>query len=87
MRIFGIDFTSAPSKKKPITLATGELCGDCLGITGLSALRFFDAFEDVLNFNGPWFAGIDFPFGQPRRLIENMDWPRSSWLEYVAGVG
>ena len=31
---------------------------------------------------GPWIAGIDFPFGQARRFIETIGWPRS-WPDYV----
>jgi hypothetical protein len=39
-------------------------------------------FEATLAKPGPWIAGIDFPFGQSRRFIENIDWP-SSWAAYV----
>jgi Protein of unknown function (DUF429) len=31
-------------------------------------------------------AGLDFPFGQPRKLIRNLRWP-SSWAGYVRQVG
>jgi hypothetical protein len=34
---------------------------------------------------GTWVAGMDFPFGQPRRLIENIGWPRT-WTGYVRHV-
>lgn len=34
---------------------------------------------------GPWIAGMDFPFGQSRRLVENIGWPES-WAGYVGEV-
>ncbi len=45
----------------------------------------FDGFEAMLEAAGPWIAGIDFPFGQSRRFIENTGWPLS-WEEYVGIV-
>ena len=35
---------------------------------------------------GPWIAGIDFPFGQSRRFVENIGWP-DTWTGYVDHVG
>jgi hypothetical protein len=35
--------------------------------------------------SGPWLAGMDFPFGQPRKLIENLGWP-DTWAGYVRQV-
>lgn len=85
-RIRGIDFTSAPSPSKPITVAEGELDGDTLRIRELRRLVCFLDFETALEEPGPWVAGIDFPFGQPRRLIETLDWPRESWTDYIDHV-
>ncbi|MEM7567526.1 MAG: DUF429 domain-containing protein, partial [Pseudomonadota bacterium] len=34
----------------------------------------------------PWIAGIDCPFGQPRRLVEGIGWPRD-WAACTAYVG
>lgn len=31
---------------------------------------------------GPWIAGIDFPFGQSRKFIENVGWPQE-WEIYA----
>lgn len=84
-RIRGIDFTSAPSPSKPITLAEGELDGDTLRIERLRSLTCFLDFESALREPGPWIAGIDFPFGQPRRLIKEMGWP-DTWTGYVEQV-
>lgn len=84
--IRGIDFTSAPSRSKPITVAECELDGDMLRIREMRCLTSFDEFDDALKEQGPWIAGIDFPFGQPRRLIEDLKWPRESWQDYIACV-
>ena len=38
-----------------------------------------------MNCDGPWIAGIDFPFGQSSTFISNIGWP-TSWRDYVAHV-
>lgn len=85
MKIYGLDFTSAPSVKKPITYAQCRLNEDGLFLENLGCLTSFDRFEAFLRQSGPWIAGIDFPFGQPRTLIENIGWPRT-WNGYVSLV-
>ena len=82
MKILGMDFTSVPSRTKPITLAECEYDGQMLNISALSRLDSFKAFEDTLISAGPWVAGIDFPFGQSRRFVENVRWPLD-WAQYV----
>lgn len=77
MRIYGIDFTSRPTRRKPITCLECRLDGGVLSAGTLESLKSFDAFEDILQRPGPWIAGIDFPFGQPRKLIETLGWPQS----------
>ncbi len=42
----------------------------------------FEDFENFLNTTDKWIAGIDFPFGQSRKFIENIGWPKS-WQGYV----
>ena len=85
MNVYGIDFTSRPSRSKAITCAACQLDGDRLVVHDLQPLVSLDAFGAFLDSPGPWIAGIDFPFGQPRRLVENLNWP-GSWAEYVAHV-
>lgn len=82
MKILGIDFTSAPSKIKPITCAVGELTDNQLQITEVKRLQTFAAFEQSLAQSGSYVAGFDFPFGQPRRLIEELGWP-TNWAELI----
>jgi len=85
MKIIGIDFTSTPTKTKPIICAQARLVDRMLNIQGLDELVSFSGFEDLLSAMGPWVAGMDFPFGQSRRFIANMGWPQN-WEEYVALV-
>jgi hypothetical protein len=85
MKIYGFDFTSAPNSRKAITYAQCHLSEKVLYLECLGRLTSFDEFEGFLRAPGPWVAGIDFPFGQPRRLIENLGWPRT-WAGYVGLV-
>src|SRR5688572_4028859 len=85
MKIYGIDFTSIPSPKKAITYAECTLSEKCLVLERVGSLTSFEEFEGFLRKPGPWVAGLDFPFGQPRTLIENLDWPRT-WDGYVGVV-
>ena len=85
MRILGIDFTSAPGRRKNIAIAEGRLADGVLSIEQVRGFPSFEDFENALSLPGPWIAGIDFPFGQPRELIEALSWPRE-WTSYVAHV-
>jgi hypothetical protein len=79
LKLLGIDFTSAPSRRKPITVARGTLAGSRLALLRVDALNDFAAFEAMLREHGPWLGAFDFPFGLPRELVETLDWPRQ-WL-------
>ncbi len=85
MRVYGIDFTSSPRRSKPITCAACRLNGEQLRLEEMRSLTDFKGFERQLDEPGPWIAGIDFPFGQSRRFIENIGWP-TQWQDYVAHV-
>ena len=63
-RILGIDFTSAPSLKKPLTCVIANFDGLCLEFEQLVHWSSFDEFEAALVSPGPWIAAIDFPFAQ-----------------------
>lgn len=85
MKIFGLDFTSVPSKRKAITYAQCSMDGDNLALQSFGHLTSFNEFETFLAQPGPWVMGMDFPFGQPRKLIENLGWP-ATWEGYVRHV-
>jgi hypothetical protein len=82
MRIFGIDFTSAPSLKKPITCAVCKLQDNHLRVQDCLKLVSFGDFEAFLRSNGPWLAALDFPFGLPSKLISHLNWPEK-WEDYM----
>jgi hypothetical protein len=82
MKVLGIDFTSNPSRAKPITCLSGQLDGGVLRADQMHNLHSFREFEATLSAAGPWIAGIDFPFGQSRKFIENIGWP-NKWDKYV----
>ena len=86
MRVFGIDFTSAPRAAKPITCAVCTLHNDQLVIDELRAWTNFDQFESFLSETESSLTGIDLPLGQPRRLVQALGWP-TVWEEYVKLVG
>ena len=73
--LIGCDFSSSPSKRKPIVLALGQARQ---GRVQLQALQTFDtlaAFGDWLAQPDDWVGGFDLPFGLPRELVETLGWP------------
>ncbi len=86
MRIYGLDFTSAPGRRKPLIVLCCTLKGSSLRVEGSETLIDFGGFEDFLQRQGPWVCGMDFPFGQPRSLVSALGWPES-WEGYVREVG
>jgi hypothetical protein len=74
--LFGCDFSSAPTARKPIVVATGEPMSD--GAVALHELRRFtalDAWSHWLHTTPAWVGGFDFPFSLPRELVEHLGWP------------
>lgn len=83
MRIYGVDFTCAPRKAKPITIASGLLARSMLRVEEIQELRRFADFEAFLQRPGPWLGGFDFPFSLPRELVRDLAWP-AAWSALVA---
>jgi len=86
VRIYGLDFTSAPSRRKPLIVLGCTLEGDTLRVEDSETLTDFGGFEDFLQREGPWVCGMDFPFGQPRSLVAALGW-LEGWEGYVGEVG
>ena len=82
MKIYGIDFTSRPSKRKPLVSVEARLEGDALAFVDIREWSDFSDLRACLTSPGPWVAGLDFPFGQSAKFIENMRWPRR-WSCYT----
>lgn len=83
MRIYGVDFTCAPRRAKPITAAVGLLRGGALRIERIEELFSFAEFDALLARRGPWVGGFDFPFSLPRELVRDLGWP-AAWPQLVA---
>ena len=83
MKIYGVDFTCAPRKAKPITVASGILTRSALRLEAVEKLASFEEFEAFLARPGPWLGGFDFPFSLPRELVRDLAWP-ADWTALVA---
>jgi hypothetical protein len=70
MLLAGIDFSSSPSRRKPVTVALGGLEGERLQMLALESFASLDRFEAWLATPGPWLGAFDFPFGLPRRFVQ-----------------
>jgi hypothetical protein len=70
--LIGVDFTSAPTRRKPITVARGTLAGAVLRLDRVDACPDFAGFEAVLAEPGPWYGAFDFPFGLPRAFVDSL---------------
>lgn len=68
--LLGIDFSCAPSRRKPIIVAKGHRQGALLRLQALEALDTLAGFEALLHQPGPWLAACDFPFGLPRKFVD-----------------
>lgn len=75
MRIYGVDFTCAPRRAKPITVARGFLKRNRFILDEVERLESFTQFEALLARPGPWVGGFDFPFSLPRELVRDLGWP------------
>ena len=84
--LLGVDFSSAPSARKPIAVAVGCLIRNgrqlVYRLDTIRELATLPAFEAFLAESGPWLGGFDLPFGQPRTLVEHEGWP-TAWPECV----
>jgi hypothetical protein len=78
-RLAGVDFTSRPTRRKPITVAHGQVAHAVVKLERIDAHEHFDGFAAWLHTPGPWLAAFDFPFGLPRELVQTLGWPRE-WL-------
>src|SRR5574341_198923 len=83
LRIYGVDFTCAPRKAKPITVASGRVKKSALEIQAVENLFSFPEFEAFLARPGPWLGGFDFPFSLPLELARELGWPKE-WAALVA---
>ncbi len=73
--LVGCDFSSSPTRAKPIVLAFGAEAGGRVQLARVERLPTLAAFADWLKAPGDWLGGFDFPFGLPRELVQHLGWP------------
>jgi hypothetical protein len=76
--LVGCDFSSSPTRRKPIVLAFGHERQGRVVLDRLQLLDNLPAFGHWLGEPGGWVGGFDFPFGLPRELVEHLGWP-TAW--------
>lgn len=83
LALLGCDFTSAPSRRKPITLAVGRADRHRVILNGLERFDTLDAWAARMAQPGHWVGGFDLPFGLPRELVITLGWP-TEWAACMA---
>ena len=73
--VIGCDFSSSPSRRKPIVLARGQRQGARVLLTALERFDTLAACGQWLAQPGDWVGGFDLPFGLPRELVQTLGWP------------
>jgi hypothetical protein len=73
--LLGCDFSSSPSRRKPVVVAWGARSGTRVQLQRLELLHTLDDFSALLARESAWTGGFDLPFGLPRELVEQLGWP------------
>ena len=71
----GIDFTSRPTRNKPITVALGHAAHGVVRLDRIATHDSFESFGAWLQAPGAWLGVFDLPFGLPRELVLALGWP------------
>jgi hypothetical protein len=79
----GVDFSSRPSRAKPVVVARGRREGTRVTLQALHILPTLDDFARWLAEPGDWVGAFDFPFGLSRHLVETLGWPLA-WPALIA---
>jgi hypothetical protein len=69
-QIIGVDFTSTPSRRKPVTVARGRRLRGLLQLDAVEPCADWATFGAVLARPGPWLGAFDFLFGLPRAFVD-----------------
>lgn len=88
MLLAGCDFSSSPSRRKPIVFATGHLHRGRVLLAQLERVETLDEFSLWLTQDRGWVGVFDLPFGLPRELVTTLGWPEE-WLacmQYYASL-
>lgn len=80
--LLGCDFSSSPTRHKPIIFAQGVLSNGRVQLSKLEQITSLDAFDTWLVQPQSWLGVFDLPFGLPRELVEHLQWPLT-WPELI----
>jgi len=80
--LLGCDFSSSPTRRKPIVLALGSESGGRVVLERLERIESLEAFGTWLATPREWTGGFDLPFGLPRELLTQLGWPLT-WRESI----
>ena len=86
--LVGVDFSSAPSARKPVALAWGQRQGSRVSLQRLQACAQHRELLQTLQSEPAWVGGFDLPFGLPRALVEHLGWP-TQWaacMDHYCGL-
>ncbi|MFC7409429.1 DUF429 domain-containing protein [Hydrogenophaga atypica] len=86
--VIGCDFSSAPSRRKPIVVAHGRLVSGRVALGHIDTFDSLDTWAAWLAQPGDWVGGFDLPFGLPRELVEHLGWPTewSACMDHYAAL-
>ena len=86
--LVGCDFSSSPSRRKPIVIAWGCAAKGKVLLSRLERIESLDSFTVWLNADRCWIGGFDLPFGLPRELVETLGWPQTwrALIDHYAGL-
>jgi len=89
MKLIGVDFTSAPCRRKAITVAHGSIHDKALLVSAITRHTDFASFEALLAAPGPWLGAFDFPFGLPREGVIDLGWPQEwdALVRHCSAIG
>jgi len=79
MLLAGCDFSSSPSRRKPIVFATGQLYRGRVQLAQLERVETLEDFSLWLTQDRAWVGAFDLPFGLPRELVTTLGWSEQ-WL-------
>jgi hypothetical protein len=88
LRVAGVDFTSRPTRAKPVTVALGRRRAFDVTLERVEVHHSYEGLAAWLRTPGRWVAAFDFPFGLPRELVESLGWPREwrALMQHYAGL-
>ena len=75
--LLGCDFSSSPTRQKPVVLAFGTCQNGRVQLSKLEHIASLDAWGTWLAQPHHWLGVFDLPFGLPRELVAHLQWPLS----------